>query len=37
VGIPQADTPWNHVLGDDGKLIQIVNTYYKNVKWDIIE
>ena len=37
VGIPQADTPWNHVLGDDGKLIQIVNTETKNIRRDIIK
>ena len=37
VGIPQADTPWNHVLGDDGELKKIVDTYYKNVRWNIIE
>lgn len=37
VGIPQADIPWNYVMGDNGKRIKIVDTYYKNVKWDIIE
>ena len=37
VGIPQADTPWNHVLDDEGNLRKIVDTESKNIRWDIIE
>lgn len=37
IGIPCADTPWNHVLDDEGNLRRTVHTYTKNIKWDIIE
>ncbi len=37
VGIPQADTPWNHVLTDDGTLSRIIETYDKNIRYDIIK
>jgi hypothetical protein len=37
VGIPRADTPWNHVFEDDGELRRIVKTETKNIRWDIIE
>lgn len=37
VGIPKADTPWNHVFEDDGRLRRIVPTETKNIVWDIIE
>lgn len=38
VGIPPyTDTPWNHVLDDNGELIQIIDTETKNIRRDIIK
>jgi len=38
VGIPpNTDTPWNHVLDDNGELIKVVLPCSKNIKRNIIE